>query len=246
MALYILAVLLNFLVNFFLLLGTNQIAGGSPGAKRAALAAAVGGVYAAVCLKYSPLGDLLFRLMSIALMSRIAFGRSFGGRGVLFLLQQLAISGIAAGLQSSGIFSVILGAAGVCLVCMAGFLEKKYIPIELTHGSRRVCITALRDTGNTLIDPVTGRSVIVVGADIAEKLTGLKKEQLLCPVETMGALPGLRLIPYHTIDKPEGLMLGLWVKEAKIGRRKGGVLVAFAPEKLSEDGQVQALTGGAA
>ena len=116
MTLYILAVLLNFLVNFFLLIGTNQIAGGEPGARRAMLAAAIGGLYAAVCLRYSFMGSLLWRLFSIALMSRIAFGRSFGGRGVLFLLQQLAISGIAAGLQSSGIISVLLGAARVCLV----------------------------------------------------------------------------------------------------------------------------------
>lgn len=244
MALFIFAVLLNFLVNFFLLIGTNQVAGSDPGVKRAALAAAIGGAYAAVCLRYPFMGGLIWRLLSIALMSRVAFGRSFGGRGVLFLLQQLAISGITAGLQSSGIFSVLFGAAGVCLVCMGGFLERKHIPVELIYGTRRVCLQALRDTGNTLKDPVTGRSVLVIGADAAEKLTGLTKEQLRHPVETMGALPGLRLIPYHTIDKPEGLMLGLWIKEAKVGRRKGGILVAFAPEKLSEDGEVQALTGG--
>lgn len=246
MTLYIIAVLLNFLVNFFLMIGTNQIAGSAPGAKRAVIASAFGGLYAAVCLRYPFMGGLLWRLLSITLMSRIAFGRSFGGRGVLFLLQQLAISGITAGLQSSGILSVLLGAAGVCLVCMAGFLEKKYIPVELTYGARRVRLTALRDTGNTLKDPITGRPVVVLGADAAEKLTGLKKEQLCRPVETMGVLPGLRLIPYHTIDKPEGLMLGLWIREAKVGRRKCGILVALAPERLSEDGEVQALTGGAA
>lgn len=246
MALYITAVLLNFLVNLFLIIGTNQVAGSSPGMKRALLASAVGSLYAAVCLRYTLIGNLLCRLLSIALMSRIAFGRSFGGRGVLFLLQQLAITGIAAGAQSSGLISVLLGAAGVCLVCMGGFLEKKYIPMELTYGSRRVRLTALRDTGNTLKDPVTGRPVVVLGADAAEKLTGLKKEQLRRPVETMGALPGLRLIPYHTIDKTEGLILGLWIREAKVGKRKGGILVAFAPEKLSEDGSIQALTGGAA
>lgn len=244
MALFILAVLLNLLVNFFLLIGTNQVAGSDPGVKRAALAAAIGGMYAAVCLRYPFMGGLLWRLFSIALMSRIAFGRSFGGRGVLFLLQQLAISGIAAGLHSSGVFSVLLGAAGVCLVCMGGFFEKRYVPVQLTYGTRRVCLRAFRDTGNTLKDPVTGRPVLVIGADIAERLTGLTTEQLRRPVETMGKCSGLRLIPYHTIDKPEGLMLGLWIKEAKVGRRRGGVLVALAPEKLSDDGEVQALTGG--
>ncbi len=246
MSLYILAVALNFLVNFFLLLGTSQIAGRDPGAARAAFAAGAGALYAAVCLRYSLFGGLLWRLLSIALMSRIAFGRSFGGRGVLFLLQQLAISGIAAGLESSGIFSVLLGAGGVCLVCMGGLFRQRHVPVELTYGDRRVCLTALRDTGNTLKDPVTGEPVLVLGADAAQSLTGLKREQLSRPVETMGAIPGLRLIPYHTIDRPQGLMLGLWIREAKVGREKGGVLVALAPEKLSDNSQVQALTGGAA
>lgn len=246
MGLYILAVFLNFLVNLFLLIGTNQMAGCSPNMKKAVCAAAVGGLYAAVCLRYSILGNLLFRLGSIALMNRIGFGRCFGGRGVLFLLQQLAISGIAAGMQSGGIFSVLLGAAGVCLVCMCGLFGKRQISVKLTYGDRHICVDALRDTGNTLKDPLTGRPVLVLGADAAEKLTGLTPQQLRCPVETMGVLPGLRLIPYHTIDKAQGMMLGLWIKEATVGRQKGGVLVALAPEALSKDGSVQALTGGAA
>lgn len=246
MALYILAVFLNFLVNFFLLLGTEQMAGGTPNCRKALLAAAVGGVYAAVCLRYSALGGLLWRLCSIALMNGIAFGRCFGGRGILFLLQQLAITGIAAGLQSSGIFSVLLGAVGVCLVCLGGFWDtgKKHVPVELSYGGRRVSLTALRDTGNALKDPITGRSVLVLGADAGELLTGLTRAQLRRPVESVAAIPGLRLIPYHTIDKADGLLLGLWIKEAKVGKHKGGVLVALAPERLSEDGKVQALTGG--
>lgn len=246
MALYILAAFLNFLVNFFLLLGTEQIAGITPNYGKSLLAAAVGGIYAAICLKYSALGGLLWRLCSIALMNCIAFGRCFGARGILFLLQQLAISGIAAGLRSSGIFSVLLGAAGVCLVCLGGFWDtgNKHVPVELSYGARRVSVTALRDTGNTLKDPITGRSVLVLGADAGQKLTGLTQAQLCHPVENMTAIPGLRLIPYHTIDKADGLLLGLWIKEAKVGRQKGGVLVALAPERLSEDGKVQALTGG--
>lgn len=244
MALYILAVILNFLVNLFLLIGTNQMAGNVPRIKHALLSAAVGGVYAAMCLRWGALGNLICRLAVIALMNRIAFGSAFGGRGVLFLLQQLAITGIAAGMESGGVFSVILGAAAVCLVCMGGMLGRKQIPVNLTCGNRSISIHAFRDTGNTLKDPVTGRPVLVLGADAAEKLTGLTRAQLRRPVETMGVLPGLRLIPYHTIDRSQGMMLGLWVKEARVGRQRGGILVALAPEELSQDGSVQALTGG--
>ena len=246
MALYILAVVLNFFVNLFLLIGTDQIAGCEPKIKRALVAATLGAVYATLCLRYGFLGNLLCRLLIIALMSRIAFTRPFGGRGVLFLLEQLAISGIAAGMENGGIFSVLLGGAGVCVACLCGFLGKKQIPVKLTYGNRRICVNALRDTGNTLKDPITGRPVLVLGADAAEKLTGLSKQQLRSPVDAMGTIPGLRLIPYNTIDKAQGMMLGIWIKEAKVGRQSGGVLVALAPEELSKDGSIQALTGGVA
>ena len=244
MALYILAVCLNFLVNLFLLIGTSQIGGSGVRIKHTLLAAVLGGAYAALCLRFSFWGNLICRLAVIALMNRIAFGRVFGGKGVLFLLQQLAITGIAAGMESGGIFSVLLGAAGVCLVCMGGIPGRKQIPVKLKWENRSISVHAFRDSGNTLKDPVTGRPVLVLGADVAEELTGLTRAQLRRPVETMGALPGLRLIPYHTIDRAQGMMLGLWVKEAKVGRQRGGVLVALAPEELSQDGSVQALTGG--
>ena len=120
------------------------------------------------------------------------------------------------------------------------------VPVELSYGGRTARITALRDTGNTLLDPLTGRQVLVVGADVAELLMGLTPRELRYPVDTMTKkrIPGLRLIPYHTIDNPGGMLLGLWVEKVKIGKQKGGALVALAPEKLCEDGRFQALTGG--
>ena len=118
--------------------------------------------------------------------------------------------------------------------------------MELRRGEKRLRLLALRDTGNTLKDPVTGKGILVADAQSAETLLGLTKAQLSDPVGTVesGILPGLRLIPYHTIDRSQGMMLGLWVKEARVGRQRGGVLVALAPEELSQDGSVQALTGG--
>ena len=51
MAVYLdLVVLLNFLVDALLLMGANRLTGHPPGWKRVALAAAIGGVYAGVCM----------------------------------------------------------------------------------------------------------------------------------------------------------------------------------------------------
>jgi stage II sporulation protein GA (sporulation sigma-E factor processing peptidase) len=105
-------------------------------------------------------------------------------------------------------------------------------------------LTALQDTGNTLRDPITGRQVLVVGADVAQKLTGLTVQQLKKPVENVGLLPGLRLIPYRAVGQEAGLLLALKLPQVKIGTWQGNSLVAFAPEGLSPDGAYQALTGG--
>ena len=248
MGIYVFAVFLNFWVNLFLILGTNQIAGEHSHIKRTSFAAGTGGMYAAVSLAYPVAGGILWRLCCILLMGRIAFGCWLGRRGLLLLLMQLAVSGVAAGLHSSGITSMAITVAGVCLVLASGLWERrtKLVSVELSYGGRTLRLAALRDTGNTLCDPVTGRPVLVLGADVAEKLLGLTPFQLRHPVKTMEAqsISGLRLIPYHTVDTPQGLLLGLWIKEAKVGKEKGGVMVAFAPEKLSENGEFQALTGG--
>lgn len=248
MGIYVLAVVLNFLVNFLLILGTNQILNEHLSWKRVAVAAGFGGIYAAVCLRWHFWGHTLWHVCAICLMSKLAFGKLLGRRGLVFLLLQLAVSGIAAGLHSSGLASVAVTVVCVCVMFLSGIWEKreKFVPVELFYGEKKVCLTALCDTGNTLQDPLTGSSVLVVGADVAEELTGLTPSQLRCPVAAVSKrlISGLRLIPYHTIDTADGMLLGVWIPQAKIGKQKTGVLVALAPEKLSEDGKFQALIGG--
>ena len=80
-------------------------------------------------------------------------------------------------------------------------------------------------------------------ANIADQLTGLSLRQISEPVETMGKVPGMRLIPYRAVGQTGGLMLALPVKRSKIGGRKGSTLVAFAPQILDESGKYQALLG---
>lgn len=248
-----LVILLNFLVDFLLLLGTNRLAGYPPGALRAAGAAGLGGIYGGACLlpEFSFLGNTFWRLVSLALMSWIAFGcsRSSLRRGVLFSFLSMALGGVAMGLEG-GFWSLVAAAGCLCLMCALGFRGqaggKHFVPVRIVREEKEVRLVALQDTGNTLRDPITGQPVLVVGADIAHKLTGLAPEQLKCPLEAVGSVPGLRLIPYRTVGNPEGLLLALRIADVTVGKRKSSRLVAFAPEKLSKDGDYQGLTGGAA
>ena len=131
----------------------------------------------------------------------------------------------------------------------AGFSS---LPNGLPGRTKRVCdrrinLIALRDTGNNLRDPISGESVLVAGADVAEKLLGLTSWQLAHPVETLasGAVPGVRLIPYHAVGQPGGLLVALRFQRAKIGNTFANPLVAFAPEVLAGGEVYQMLTGGA-
>lgn len=250
-----LVALLNFAVDFLLLLGTNRLCGYSPGFGRAALAAAVGGIYGAACLlpELRFLGNMLWRMVFLGLMVWLAFGsvKSAVRRGAVFILLCMALGGAAAGMGSRGFRSLVLAAACIAGVCICGFrgraADTVYIPVELAYQGKRMRITALQDTGNMLRDPITGQSVLVVGADVAKELTGLTDEQLRDPLAAMtaGVLPGLRLIPYSAVGKTCGMLLALRLPEVKIGSRKGSRIVAFAPDGLCTDGAYQALTGGA-
>lgn len=245
---------LNFLVDFLLLLGTNQLAGFPAAPGRSALAAGVGAVYSGVCLLpgFSFLGSWLWRTVFLALMAGIAFGwnRSALRRSLVFLVLSMALGGIALGFGSADMTALILAAAGMWLLCRFGLKrtgQQTYVPVTLTYGGKCVKLLALRDTGNTLRDPVTGEQVLVAGADVAWELLGLTEQQLRRPVETLakGILPGLRLVPYSAVGQPAGMLLALRFPGSLIGNRDENPLVAFAPQVLGRGEMYRMLTGGA-
>lgn len=248
--------ILSFFIDIFLILGTNRLCGCSSGMLRAITSAGIGSVYAGVCLVpgFAFLGSALWRIISLLIMGWIAFGWEKPGvrRTAIFALLSMAVGGAATGIDTGSILSLLLAAICVLVLALIGlpFIKSgsSYVPVELIYGGKRICLTALKDTGNSLRDPVTGRSVLVIGADAAKELTGLTKQQLNDPVNTMTAavIPGLRLIPYKTIGQRAGMLLAMRIPEVKIGTRQGSELVAFAPEGLGSGEYYQALTGGVA
>ena len=121
------------------------------------------------------------------------------------------------------------------------------VAVELCWEGRCERVIALRDTGNGLRDPITGDQVLVIGPEVACKLTGLSRRELKNPVETLakGKLPGLRLIPYTAVSG-KGMLLALRLPQVRIGSIEQSTLVAFAAEGLSGSGGFEALTGGVA
>ena len=248
-----LVMILSAIVKFLLLLGANRLCGGPVRWSRFLLAAQIWGLYSGFCLlpRFFFLANTLWRFLGFVILILIAFGMNFQAlrSGAVFILLNMALEGVASGFRVKHLWYPIIGVVVIGVLCAIGFHNKNnrdfYIPLEISYGIKKIRLTALRDTGNTLMDPVTGKSVLVVGADAACQLTGLTQKQLKSPLETITSakIPGLRLIPYHTIGQGVGFLLAIKMM-VKIDGNTEKCLVAFAPEGLSREGTHQALAGG--
>lgn len=249
-----LVILLNFGVDFLLLLGTNRLSGYRSHIIRVTFSAGIGGFYAGICMMpgFYFLSNLLWRFISLGLMSMVAFGmdRSAFRRGVVFIFLSMALGGLAMGLGKGNISSLLLSAALLSGMCFVGFRgaigTKQYAKVQLKYGDKQYHLTALRDSGNTLTDPITGSQVLIVGPGVAWDLMGLHKDQLADPIGTIerGNFIGLRLIPYRAVGQPGGMLLAISMDEVWIDGRQSNTLVAFAPNPFGKEDVYQALTGG--
>ena len=249
-----LVILLNFLVDLLLLVGANRLAGFSPGVGRAVPGALLGAAYCAVCLipGFRFLGNLIWRLVFLGLMAAAAYGlqRSALRRGGLFVLLSMALGGIVELIGTPGFGGLSIAAMGVCLLCLFGFQDKTLgrtiEQVELELDGRQYTVSALRDTGNTLRDPVTGQGVLVAGADAAHALLGLSRSEIADPVATVasGRIRGARLVPYRAVGNAGGMLLAVYCPGIRVGGKSSGGLVAFTAEGLGKECEYQALLGG--
>lgn len=245
------AALLNFLVDLLLLVGTDRLAGYEMRLPRLLGASVLGGIYSGLSLGFPMLGGYMVRAGVLGAMLGIAYGVNPSAlrRGAVFLLLSLALGGIAMGVRQARFGLLLLQALSLLLLCRMAFGERlggrEYVPVTLSYEGRQEKLTVLRDTGNSLRDPLSGEPVLVISGDCAGKLTGLSPEQLKKPMETLCAhpIPGLRLIPCSTVEG-SGMLLGLRFPGAILGGRKQDALVAFSPGGLGENGYYQGLTGG--
>ena len=134
-------------------------------------------------------------------------------------------------------------------------VEEALRPITFELDDRKICLTALMDTGNTLTDPVSGQPVPVAEgdalADLFPPTHRPDREDLTDPVFGMtrlntGAWRGrFSLLPYRAVGVERGFLLAVRVDRMTIGEKKReGVLVALSPTPVSDGGGYRVLTGG--
>ena len=131
----ILVVILRFLVELCLVLGTNRISGCTLGLKRSAMAALVGTAFSVGSLLpgFRFLGNVLWHMVSLILMSVIAFGWHWDAlrRGAIFVFLEMALGGITSNLTGGGFWTIALGTVAIYLLCMVGFQAQSVRVVSL-------------------------------------------------------------------------------------------------------------------
>lgn len=199
-----------------------------------------------------PVGGTALRMVLLALslygMEGITF-RCWRGKGLLRITESLAVCYFLLGGVLTLLLRLLPGArgwltssAGVLLtgaVCYEGIRllvlhrqRKEEDCRVILQGENGRCITVagLVDTGNSLIEPISGQPVAVLEKRIWEELYPRQ------------APPGMRVIPYHSVGKSAGILTGypagsMEVEVGGIRRKCRDVYIAVSREKLSETGE---------
>lgn len=265
--------LINFIIDYFTLLCAGKVASAVLRRGRIALGALAGGAYACMCM-VPGWGFLLHPAVKVAsgvVLCLIAFGRetqllrcvtvfflvSAGFGGLVWAVSMLG------GYQSPGslvylpldwkvlVLSFAAAYAAISLLFRrfgtTARQEIRTARVEL--GGRCAEFSVLRDTGNSLYDPITNESVLVCRRDSLSPLfPGLDANWAGDPAAVMEALsrvPGLsgrvRLIPYSTVGqtgllpafRPDALFIG--------GQPAEDTLVAMTDTKFSTYGEYQGI-----
>lgn len=134
-----------------------------------------------------------------------------------------------------------------------------YCDIEIYLNGKTVTTTAMVDTGNLLKDPLTGNPVMVVEASLLENI--LPKEilqnieaiiggNLLDVTEEikMQYLAKLKLIPYSSLGKQYGMLLGIKADKVVFFQpeediQKDNIVLGLYTKSLTKKGEYRALIG---
>ena len=270
----------NTAVDLLLLKTAAALTGSGTRPRRLVLGAVFGGL--AACAAYLPGLDWLERLpgsaLSYAGLALLCFGwrdRAWK-RWLWFFCVCCGFAGLVLAVcgllrvpvftrdgrvfyRLSGRLLVLLAAAvwGLCTLCLQRFARHRggeLVRLELRLGGRCLGCTALRDTGNTLSDPLTGEPVLVACWQLAARLLpelDLTKDQFEDPAALMlrlrAARPGLRarLIPFRAVGTESAMLLALAMDAiTEDGKPSPARLAAFTSSELSDGGAYEALVQG--
>ncbi len=269
---------LNTVINFLLLRGSAAIGGCPAGFFRLLGAAAFGGLYAVASVlpgfAFLQMGIYPWLIGGVMLILAFGFRRSTVKQGLFFFALSFAFSGAVLllvqvaepdciflgdrayyGVTTPALLLLAGLSYGFAAVILSGWGEHTggdIVTMELEMDGNTAVVRALRDTGNSLRDPLTGQGILVVQWQVLAQLlpqSRLTREAFADPgalVEQLNRTCShlrFRLVPYEAVGVGRGLLpaVSCRVRQKKTLRR---TLVAFTDTELSAQGRFEALTGG--
>ncbi|NLY10362.1 MAG: sigma-E processing peptidase SpoIIGA [Firmicutes bacterium] len=160
------------------------------------------------------------------------------------------------------IFSIatilILGELGWGIVQKRIFHHVYRIPVEIYWNDRSIRIYGLVDTGNRLRDPLTNQAVMIVEHQALKELFSDTLNDVLEQLETGDLTPisdfsvdgklasRLRLIPFRSIGKENGILVGfrpdrVQIMNDKVPYGTDNIVVAIHHRSLDREGNYSAL-----
>ncbi len=275
--------ILNLFVNYFLLLGTTCFLHRKPKRWRLILASAVGSLFSLLIFADSIhfVFITLLKLPLAALLVLIAMG--YGSRGVyiktvlLFFGVNFLFAGIMLGVElifspagmlvNNGMvyfnisaLTLVLGTlAAYGVICLISYVSAHRVKrqescrVVIETDGKQVILSGFFDSGNKLVDPISGLPVVVCELDSLRQLLPRELEERL-RLGAVHALSGLeqhdwarrsRLIPFHVVGhsgtlfafSPDRFYL---TDEATHSSEPQHVLIGVTESKLSQ-GEYQAI-----
>lgn len=127
--------------------------------------------------------------------------------------------------------------------------EKTMKQVEILIGERKISVNGLVDTGNFLKDPISGKPVFIISERMAMKFLPKEIIELMTKKDTKWEsiyeemmntefADRVRLIPFHSIGKSNGMLLGIRSDRATIKDKQGeqkmdGAVLAISQERFA-------------
>ena len=239
--------LVNFLLNLVVLKGMSKLLNKSAKLLRCITGAALGATYSCLMLMLPSgyYGIKVFCTYVIVAqgMLLVTFGKCNFREGVrrfaLIYTMTYLLSGILNGLYyvfgvrniflTLCTFIILKGCVWVCIYYRNK--RKQFYDVVIELGENKISIRAFLDTGNSLREPISGKTVSIVEEVYIKKL-----------VENINLSTKYRYIPFHSIGKERGALDGIEADCMHIdGRVIERPILAVYTGKLSVSGEYNML-----
>ena len=256
-------VALNAAVDYLLLLSSGKLCALPLRRRRIALGAFWGGAYALLAAAYPRFWALWsVKLAAGAACVLLAYGfeRRTPRALAAFFAVSAAFGGISRFLSSlrgepAGLSArVLLLSFAVCYGVIAllfrrvGKREAGAVrAVVLSRNGKEVRLQALEDSGNALVDPLSGDAVIVAEAAALAPLFPDPAPLYLDAPEALARLEGeaargARLLPCSCVTAPRALLLCFRPERVTVeGKERRDLLIAVSPNRLSPEGRYNAI-----